>query len=418
MTSQRTSIRTIGTMTLVVVVLCALAATMRALTMADFAGALEIPTTPARLWRESTVEWLPWCVCAPAIAFLAVRFRPRRSHWIMVLTGHVIGAGIMIIIVPRLQAWAFNAVMDEHLIAPLPFAPGEGVIAFESSPPPEFFSQGEMTGGGSEDGRPAMPPQEGVIEFGPMPLSIAATSNAVPYLVFVSIIMGLMAFAELKSRDAAEAQLRSESVQAQLASLRMQVNPHFLFNTLNSVSAMVTADPVAARKMLSQLSELLRVAFRDLDRHEVPLSEEVALTKTYVDVQQVRFDDRFQVEFDVEEDVRNACVPVLCLQPLLENVCVHAVEGSTQPCAAIVRARRDGEQLLIDVTDDGQGARDGLEDVSHGVGLANTTQRIQQLYGTRGGVEAGGIADGGFRVRLTFPLRMCEEDHQRRWQDD
>jgi two-component system LytT family sensor kinase len=178
------------------------------------------------------------------------------------------------------------------------------------------------------------------------------------------------------------AQLRAQLGEARLDALRAQLNPHFLFNTLNAVSALAERDPRGVRRMIARLSELLRYTLDESTDQEVPLHREVELLGEYLELMQIRFQDKLKVVIDVDEDVRNALVPNLLLQPIVENAIKHGVSRITGSGSIAVRATRDGEQLVLTVTDNGPGPGAGPE----GVGLHNTNARLRQMYGASDGV--------------------------------
>ena len=199
------------------------------------------------------------------------------------------------------------------------------------------------------------------------------------------------------------ARLEAQLTEARLSALRMQLNPHFLFNTLNAVSALVERDPAGVRTVVARLSSLLRRVLDSDAAASVPLRDEAAFVRDYLDVQRVRFQDRLRVEEHWAPDALDAQVPAMLLQPLVENAVGHGVSRLEEGEGVIrLGARRDGHQLVVTVADNGPGAvrtvRDG------GVGLPNTRARLDALYGAAGSVELA-PADGGgtvATVRLPF----------------
>lgn len=195
-------------------------------------------------------------------------------------------------------------------------------------------------------------------------------------------------------------------VRAELHALKAQLHPHFLFNALNAVSAHVQSDPETAERMIARLSQLLRHALTGAGTQEVPLEEELAVARAYLDIEQVRFEDRLRVRWDVDPDAGAVRVPHLVLQTLVENAVRHGIsprpEGGTVEIAA---ERRDGT-LALSVRDDGVGwpASGGRAD---GVGLANTRARLRQLYGDRHTFSVDRAEGGGVVARLTLPARTA-----------
>jgi len=200
-------------------------------------------------------------------------------------------------------------------------------------------------------------------------------------------------------RESRERQL--EATRLALDNLRAQLQPHFLFNTLQSISTLIHRDPPAADRMLTDLSELLRLSLRNPGSQEVPLREELAFLERYLQIMRVRFGDRLVIAVDVGPDVLDALVPSLVLQPIVENAIQHGMEDRPDVGHVNVRAAREGKSLRIEVADDGPGL--SATPATDGIGLANTRERLLRLYGAAGGVD---VRDGGgCTVILTIPLR-------------
>jgi len=194
--------------------------------------------------------------------------------------------------------------------------------------------------------------------------------------------------------------------EAQLHSLRLQLQPHFLFNTLNTITALIAAEPRAAERMVAGLSELLRASLRLADEQEVPLARELEHLRLYVDIQQTRFGDRLAVAMDVDPAVRSALVPSLLLQPLVENAIRHGITPRAAGGRISVRATRDADDLRLEVRDDGVGAatQNGVL-AREGVGLTNTRERLRRLHGARHRFAYESRVGSGFAVRITVPFR-------------
>jgi two-component sensor histidine kinase len=211
-------------------------------------------------------------------------------------------------------------------------------------------------------------------------------------------------------KESAERQrVATRLVQAQLDTLKLQLSPHFLFNALNSAVALIGSDRVAAERMVSELSEFLRLVLSGSMEHEVPLERELELLERYVRIQRVRFQERLNVDFEITDEARKAVVPSLLLQPLVENAIRHGIGPRATPGHVWVRARRDGEMLSIEVLDDGVGpyARRGRErSRGTGLGLANTATRLNHLYGDKHEFQTGQRDGGGFEVKLGIPFRL------------
>jgi two-component sensor histidine kinase len=208
----------------------------------------------------------------------------------------------------------------------------------------------------------------------------------------------------LETRERARAQ--DQLAEAQLHSLRLQLHPHFLFNTLNTITALIGPEPRAAERMVSGLSELLRASLRLADEQEVPLARELDHLRLYVDIQQTRFGDRLDVAMEVDPAVRSALVPSLLLQPLVENAIRHGISPRAAGGRISVRASRQADELQLEVKDDGVGAttRDGALP-REGVGLTNTRERLRRLHGGRHRFMYESRPGSGFAVRIALPFR-------------
>jgi signal transduction histidine kinase len=189
--------------------------------------------------------------------------------------------------------------------------------------------------------------------------------------------------------------------QAQLQVLRSQLNPHFLFNTLHSIAELVREDPQHAEQLLLRLSDLLRIALDSSSAQEVPLAEELEFVKGYVEIEQIRLGDRLQVSWEIAPDTLRARVPSLLLQPLIENAIQHGIAPSSRLGSLVIRARRKGELIELQVHDNGPGLTEHSNGRPSGVGLANTRDRLQRLYGERQDFELAN--DQGLRVSMRLP---------------
>jgi two-component system LytT family sensor kinase len=203
-----------------------------------------------------------------------------------------------------------------------------------------------------------------------------------------------------RRREAVE--LEAQLAHARLDALRMQLNPHFLFNTLHAVSALVERDPAGVRKMIARLSELLRYSLDSRGSEEVALRDELAFLQRYLDIMAVRFQGKLRVSTSVSEDVTNARVPNFILQPLVENALEHGVNRATGDAEIAIAARREGEQLVIAIHDRGPGFDASAEG---GVGLANTRARLSALYGAAASVTMRTAPEGGAAAELRLPWR-------------
>jgi two-component system, LytTR family, sensor kinase len=214
-------------------------------------------------------------------------------------------------------------------------------------------------------------------------------------------------------------ELRTELVRAQLSALKMQLQPHFLFNTLNAVVVLVRQQKGReAEDTLARLSDLLRWVLEDVGSQEVPLRRELEYLRLYLAIEQTRFQDRLRVDLAIAPDVLDARVPHMGLQPLVENAIRHGIERRAAAGRVSVRASREDGLVRIDVEDDGPGfstdaasdSASGAASVSGGIGLANTRARLVQLYGEAASLATGNREQGGAVVTMRLPYRLENDD--------
>jgi two-component system, LytTR family, sensor kinase len=201
------------------------------------------------------------------------------------------------------------------------------------------------------------------------------------------------------------ARLQAQLAQARLEALRMQINPHFLFNTLHAMSALVERDPAGVRRMIARLSELLRYTLETGAEHEVTLRQELEFVRRYLEIMQLRFQGRVEVEVNVDPSLNGAMVPNLILQPLVENAIQHGVSRVRGGGRISLGAERRGEQLVLTIRDNGPGVEGEPES---GIGLANTRARLEQMYGDGASVELRPGEEGGTVAEIALPWRVKE----------
>lgn len=226
--------------------------------------------------------------------------------------------------------------------------------------------------------------------------------NILVYWVIGAVTHTFSNYRELRARELRTAELETHLTEARLQALQMQLNPHFLFNTLHAISSLMHQDVDAADRMLVRLSELLRRALDNSGTQEVTLREELDFLRNYAEIEQTRFGDRLKIELNIAPETLDAFVPNLVLQPLVENSIKHGIEPSARRGHIWVESRRSDGVLELEVRDNGRGAKTAVVD---GVGLANTRARLQQLYGAAQTFRAANAQDGGFQVTVTIPFR-------------
>ncbi len=203
----------------------------------------------------------------------------------------------------------------------------------------------------------------------------------------------------LKAQQLEAAQLGARLAQAQNQALRMQLQPHFLFNTLNSISALIHSDPESADLMLSRLADLLRMTLESGADQVVSLRQELAFSQGYLAIERIRFQDRLAVDVDVPAECLEARVPPFLLQPLVENAIKHGVADLARASRIQVRARRDGDTLVLEVEDDGRGFEQGRR----GIGTGATAERLQLLYKERQSFSLVSESGKGTLARIKIP---------------
>lgn len=209
-----------------------------------------------------------------------------------------------------------------------------------------------------------------------------------------------------------ESLLETQLAQAQLQALKMQLHPHFLFNTLNSISALQLTDTEAANRMTARLGDFLRMTLENAGAQEAPLRQEIEFLRCYLEIERIRFQDRLQVTMEIDPAAMDAPVPNLILQPIVENAIKYAVVLRSRAGHIQIRAQRAGERLRLQVEDDGVGLqlpREGNRATRGGVGLTNTQARLGQLYGGAHRFEMANAPSGGLLVTLEIPFRSGQE---------
>lgn len=223
---------------------------------------------------------------------------------------------------------------------------------------------------------------------------------------WASLYLTLSYAGEVRTIERKAARFAQAAQDAELRSLRYQVNPHFLFNTLNSLSTLVMrSKPEEAEQMILNLSKFYRTSLSGDPLEDVPLSEEVHLQQLYLDIEGVRFPERLRTEIKIPDALMGMLVPGLILQPLVENAIKHSVSRSKQPVTITISARSEGDSLILTVADDGEPALVELdEEPSSGIGLANVRDRLETRFGREASLQTVRPDGGGFIAQLTLPL--------------
>lgn len=227
-------------------------------------------------------------------------------------------------------------------------------------------------------------------------------------LLYTLVLMAAYAveyYLHLRQEQLTSARLRAQIAEAQLRALRMQIHPHFLFNTLHTISALVQEDPQAAERTIARLSDLLRITLDTRDEAEVPLSQEMKFLDLYLEIEQTRYEDRLAVSRTIAPEAGDALVPHFVLQPLVENAIRHGLEPQVDGGHITVRALRDGASIVLEVADTGAGF-DPLAPVASGgsrFGLAQVRERVATAYDGQGRVELNATPGQGTLIRIHLP---------------
>ena len=227
------------------------------------------------------------------------------------------------------------------------------------------------------------------------------------YWLQAGVAHALVFSARERRRERVAAELERELARAELDALKAKLHPHFLFNTLHSISALVHVDPEGADRMIARLSQLLRQVLVHAATQEVPLAEELRGLRPYLEIERVRLGDRLSIVEDVEKEALDALVPHLVLQPLVENAVRHGIAPRATPGRVTIAARREGDKLRLSVSDDGVGLRPAGRGDAEGLGIATTEARLRRLYGAAQELTLGPSREGGVATSLVVPFQRA-----------
>ncbi len=231
------------------------------------------------------------------------------------------------------------------------------------------------------------------------------------YMGVVGIWSTYTYYQRYRERELQTSKLEARLAQSRLQVLKMQLHPHFLFNTLNAISELIYKDPESADRMITDLSDLLRLSFENLEVQEIPLKQELEFLEKYLKIEQMRFHDRLSVHMQISPETLDASVPNMILQPLVENAIKHGIAPRSSGGRIDISSVRNNGHLEINVSDDGLGVPFGdLNNLPEGVGLSNTRRRLRHLYGDRHSFGLKKLEKGGLEVTLEIPFRESEEE--------
>lgn len=323
----------------------------------------EIPWT---LVVSEFLRWYLWALLVPIIAWAAGRYPLRRPRLVGRLALHL-GIGIVVSLV-----FAFLDLVKRELIHAVVRNAQTGNFRFS------------------------------LHHDWPSMLAWGMEYHLLTYVGIVAVIHAYLFQTRFSDREVKTSRLEAQLALARLEVLKMQLHPHFLFNALNAISALMHRDVDAADRMITKLSDLLRRSLDKDDRHQVSLASELDFLDRYLDIEKIRFRDRLTVEKDIDPACLQAQVPRLILQPLVENSIRHGIAVLSAAGTVSIHARRKGNRLLLAVADDGPGLPSGKPS-REGVGLANTRDRLAQLYGLDHSLSLDEAESGGLRVSMEIP---------------
>lgn len=332
------------------------------------------PATWEEALRIAVLDMYSWSFVALAALWLARRIPVGRGQWVRATALHV-AAGLGVLLV---RFWGANAV-------------GVAFGWMEQLPPPSIFLH--------------------ILPF-----------NLLFYFSLVGVGYAIEFYRRFRDRELRASQLALETsrlelaasalqtrlVEAQLQALKSQIQPHFLFNTLNAISTLVHHDPRKADRMISCLGDLLRTTLAHRQQQEVTVREELELLGPYLEIEQTRFGDRLAIDIRSDEETLDARVPHLILQPLIENAIRHGIAPRRGQGWVEVATHRETDSLVVRVSDNGQGLKSGSPLEKGGIGLANIGARLEQLYGDGSSLTLRDRPEGGTQVELRIPFRSAE----------
>src|SRR5947209_5378183 len=322
------------------------------------------PVTWKFALEHSLADWYLFALLSLPALWLARRFPFERVHWPRQLAIHLLASGAF-----SLLWMTARALLEEGLSRA-----GESQVTFKAA----------------------------------FTYALAATFffNLLIYWAIVSVSHSIDYYRKYQERELRTAELEAGLAQARLQALQMQLNPHFLFNTLHSISSLMHSNIEAADRMISRFGELLRLTLENTDSQKLSLRQVLAFLESYLEIEQTRFGDRLSVRMEIASETLEARVPNLVLQPLVENAIQHGIEPHARPGQIELCARKENGKLLLEVRDNGNGLPNARQP-AEGVGVSNTRARLQQLYGAAHTFEFRNGEKGGLLVSVDIPFRLA-----------
>jgi two-component system, LytTR family, sensor kinase len=317
---------------------------------------------PDNFWHEFLVassDWYIWAALTPLVLFFCRRFRITSDSWVSAVPAHLV-VGIVISFVQLAIQVRLNFILNPG------YKMGYWRVLY-------FFA------------------------------TFKGHINLLTYWVIVALNHGFYYYEQSRARELAWSRMETDLANAQLQVLNMQLHPHFLFNTLHSISTLISEDPQAARQMVLKLSDLLRASLNKIDQPAVPLQQELELLECYISIEQTRFKDRLTVEKEIDSGALTCEVPTMILQPLLENAVRHGIGKHRQADRISIVAQRVNGQLLLEVRNRIGSVENNGSPPARGIGLSNTRARLEQLYSSEHSFEIANREGGGVVVKLSLP---------------
>lgn len=334
----------------------------------QFALQNQLSKDPLPFWRILSwqlVSGYAWFVVCPAILYLSTRFPLEQGKWKLSVPIHIVSSVVVALVL---------VAIDSFILPKLGYLSSYQLSTFFETYKILFF-----------------------VNFH---FSIAI------YWGVVAIHQAVLYYRKYRERELQTSQLEARLAQTRLQVLRMQLHPHFLFNTLNAISELIHRDQDAADRMITDLSDLLRMSFENLEVQEIPLKQELEFLRKYLEIEQMRFQDRLKVDLDIAADTLDASVPNMILQPLVENAIKHGISPKATGGRIDISAVRSNGHLKLTVADDGIGVPFGdASSVVEGVGLSNTRRRLRHLYGDSHRFALKPSGGQGVSIELDIPYK-------------
>lgn len=334
----------------------------------------QLSPTPVSFWRIlawQLVSGYIWFAISPVILLLAKRFPFDDGRWKSSLPVHIVACVVIALI---------QLAIDSFVLTRLGYPPNR-------------------------------PPFESFLDAYKFFVTVNVHLSMLIYMSVVGTASAYRYYQKYRERELQASQLEARLAQSRLQVLKMQLHPHFLFNTLNAISELIHKDPESADRMLTDLSDLLRLSFENLEVQEIPLKQELEFLEKYLEIEQMRFHDRLTVNMHIAPDTLDASVPNMLLQPLVENAIKHGIAPRSSGGRIDIDAARSNGHLEISVSDDGLGVPFGdLQNLPEGVGLSNTRRRLRHLYGDKHTFNLRPREKGGISVDMVLPYKGSSAD--------